>query len=123
MYCSPTFQGLPHIKSGKLKALGVTGTKPSPAIPQVMPISAQGLPDVVVSTWYAAFAPAGTPPAILNKIRDSLRKVFNDADVRQKLDAAALEPVWMDAAEVTAAVRSDLEKWMRVVKTLGIKTE
>src|SRR5437773_8939555 len=76
MYCSPAFQALPHLKSGKLKALGVTGSGPSPVIPEFMPISAQGLPDVIVSSWSAAFAPSGTPPAVLNKIRDALRKVF-----------------------------------------------
>src|SRR6267142_4844851 len=87
MYCSPTFQALPHLKSGKLKALGVTGTGPSPVIPEVVPISAQGLPEVIVSNWYAAFAPSATPPPILNKIRDALKRAFDDDDVRQKLAA------------------------------------
>ena len=123
MYCSPIVQALPHIKSGKLKALGVTGTKPSPAIPEVMPISAQGLPDVVFSNWYAAFAPSSTPPAILSKIRDSLKKVFDDAEVRQKVAGVGLNPVWMDAAAVTATIRSDLEKWTHVAQKAGIKAE
>jgi len=123
MYCSPTFQALPHLKSGKLKALGVTGTTPSTAIPEVMPISAQGLPDVIVSTWYATFAPSGTPPAVLNKIREALKRVFDDADVRQKLAGAGLDPIWMDAAELAATIRSDLEKWTRVAKATGIRTE
>src|SRR5204862_2540946 len=65
MYCSPAFQALPHIKSGKLKALGTTGTRPSSVIPDVMPLSAQGLPDVLASNWYAAFAHSNTPTAIL----------------------------------------------------------
>jgi len=123
MYCSPTFQALPHLKSGKLKALGVTGTGPSPVIPEVVPISAQGLPDVIVSNWYAAFAPSATPPAVLNKIREALKKVFEDAGVRQKLAGAGLDPVWMDAAELAATIRSDLEKWTRVAKLAGIKAE
>src|SRR6266568_4295000 len=123
MYCSPAFQALPHLKSGKLKALGVTASGPSPVIPEVMPISAQGLPDVIVSSWYAAFAPSGTPPAVLNKIRDALRKAFDDADVRQKLAGVGLDPIWMDGAELAATIRSDLEKWRRVVRETGIKTE
>jgi tripartite-type tricarboxylate transporter receptor subunit TctC len=123
MYCSPIFQALPHLKSGKLKALGVASTRPSPVIPEVMPISAQGLPDVFASTWYAAFAPSATPPAVLDKIRDALKKVFDDADVRQKLAGAGLEPIWMDATEVTAMIRSDLEKWTRVAKLAWIKAE
>jgi len=123
MYCSPTFQALPHLKSGKLIALGVAGTRPSPIVPEVLPLSAHGLPDVKASTWYAAFAPSATPPAVLNKIRDALKKVFDDADVRQKLAGVGLEPIWMDAAEVTATIRSDLEKWARVAKATGITTE
>ena len=123
MYCSPAFQALPHLKSGKLRALGVTGSGPSPVIPEVMPISAQGLPDVIVSSWYAAFAPSGTPPTILNKIRDALRKVFDDADVRQKLAGVGLDPIWMDEVELAATIRSDLEKWTRVAKAMGIRTE
>jgi tripartite-type tricarboxylate transporter receptor subunit TctC len=123
MYCSPAFQALPHLKSGKLKALGVTASGPSPVIPEVMPISAQGLPDVIVSSWYAAFAPSGTPPAVLNKIRDALRKIFDDADVRQKLAGVGLDPIWMDGVELAATIRSDLEKWGRVVRETGIKTE
>jgi tripartite-type tricarboxylate transporter receptor subunit TctC len=123
MYCSPAFQALPHLKSGRLKALGVTGTRPSPVIPEVMPISEQGLPEVIVSTWYAAFAPSGTPPAVLDKIRDALKKVFDDAGVRQKLAGAGLDPIWMDATELAATIRSDLEKWTRVAKATGITTE
>lgn len=123
MYCSPAFQALPYIKSGKLKALGVTGTRPSSVIPEVMPISAQGLPDVILSTWYAAFAPSGTPPAVLNKIRDSLKKVFDEVDVRQRLAALGLDPIWMDAAALTTTIRADIEKWTRVAQKARIKSE
>ena len=101
----------------------MTGSGPSPVIPEVMPISAQGLPDVIVSSWYAAFAPSGTPPAVLNKIRDALRKVFDDTDVRQKLAGVGLDPIWMDGAELAATIRTDLEKWTRVAKSMGIRTE
>lgn len=123
MYCSNLFQAVPHIKSGKLKAIGVTGTKPSPVIPEVIPISAQGLPDVVFSNWYAVFAPSSTPPAILNKIRGSLKDIFDDAEVRQRVAGVGLDPVWMEAAAVTATIRSDLEKWTRVAQKAGIKAE
>lgn len=123
MVVSPISQALPHIKTGKLKPLAVTGTKPSPVIPEVMPISAQGLPDVEVSSWFAVFANAGTPPAVVNKIRNSLKTIFDDADVRQKLSTAGLDPIWMDGAALTAAIESDLEKWMRLVRAAGIKAE
>jgi tripartite-type tricarboxylate transporter receptor subunit TctC len=123
MYCSPAFQALPHLKSGKLKALGTTGTRPSSVIPDVMPISAQGLPDVVASNWYAAFAHSNTPTAILDKIRDSLKRAFDDDVVRQKLAGVGLDPIWMDASALTATISSDLEKWARVAQKAGIRTE
>jgi tripartite-type tricarboxylate transporter receptor subunit TctC len=121
MYCSPVFQALPHVRSGKLKALGVTSAKPSPALPEVATMSAQGVPDAVVPTWYAVFAPSGTPPAILGKIRDSLRRAFDDQEVRRKLAGVALDPVWMDEDALATTVRSDLEKWTRVARTVGIR--
>ena len=123
MYCGPIFQGLPHVKSGKLKALGVTGAKPSSSLPELAPLSVQGLPNVIVSYWYGVFAPVGTPSATLTKIRDSLKEVFNDTDVRQKLAGAGLDPLWMDGNEFAAAIRADLDKYTRLVKTAGIKPE
>ena len=123
MFCGPIFQGLPHVKSGQLKALGVTGAKPSSSLPELAPLSVQGLPNVIVSYWYGVFAPAGTPPAILNKIRDSLKKAFDDTDMRQKLAGAGLDPLWLDGNELAAAIRADLDKYTRVVKTAGIKAE
>jgi len=124
MFCSPIFQALPHIKSGKVKALGVTGAKPASVIPEVPPISAQGVPSLVFgNSWYAAFAPSGTAPEVLNKIRDALRKAFDDPDVRERLTRAGLEPVWMGQEQLAAAIRSDLERWTRVAKAAGIRNE
>ena len=119
MYCSPAFQALPHIKSGKLKALGVTSAIPSPLMPEVRPLAAQGLPRVVVSTWYGVFARFGTPPAVLHKISDSLKRIFDDTDVRQKLSVVGLEPTWMNATELDETVRSDIEKWTKVARSVG----
>lgn len=123
MYCSPAFQALPHLKSGKLKGLGTTGTKPSPLIPEIRPISEQGLPDVITSIWYAAFAPSNTPAPILDKIRDALKQVFDDAHVRQRLVDVALDPIWLDQAALAAAVGADIAKWAEVAKKAGIRTQ
>jgi tripartite-type tricarboxylate transporter receptor subunit TctC len=123
MYCSPTFQALPHIRSGKLKALGITGAKPNSLIPGVAPLSAQGLPDAVFAFWFAAFAPSGTSPEVLKKIRDALKRAFDDSDVREKLASLGLDPIWMDEVQLASSIRSDLERWTRVAKTAGIKPE
>ena len=116
MYCSPIFPALPHIKSGKLRALGVAATTPSAVIPDVLPFPAQGLPDVIISTWEGAFAPSGTPQPVLDKVRDSLKELFADAEVREKVAATGLDLIWMDTPAFTEAIRSDLEKWTRVVQ-------
>jgi tripartite-type tricarboxylate transporter receptor subunit TctC len=123
MYCSPAFQALPHVRSGKLIALGTTGAQPSPLFPAVRPMSSQGLPEVVLSIWYAAFAHANTPPSILTKIRESFKKVFDDAEVRQRLAAVALDPIWVDAAQLSALIATDIEKWTAFVQKAGIKSE
>jgi len=123
MYCSPTFQALPHITSGKLRALGVTSAKPSPLIPEVVPLSAQGLPDAVLGIWYAAFAPSNTPAPIVNKIRDALQRAFDDAQVRQRLADVALDPIWLDHAALTATIAADIAKWTEVARKAGIRTE
>jgi tripartite-type tricarboxylate transporter receptor subunit TctC len=123
MYCGPLFQALPHVKSGRLTALGVTGAKPSPAFPELAPLSAQGLPSVVISYWFGVFAPSRTPPPILKRLRESLQKVFDDSEVRGQLAGVGLDPCWIEADALAAAIGSDLEKWTRVVKTVGIKAE
>ena len=123
MYCSPVFQALPHIKSGKLRALGVTSPKTPATMPEVAPISEQGLPDVFVVTWYALFANSGTPPEIRAKIGDALKRAFNDAGVREKLAGAGLDPIWLDPAGVAARVDTELETWTRLVTNLGITVQ
>jgi tripartite-type tricarboxylate transporter receptor subunit TctC len=121
MYCGPAFQALPHVRSGKLKALGITGTKPSPLAPDLQPISQQGLPDVVVSTWYGLFAPANTPAPALEKVRTGVRQVFADPQVRERLASVGLDPIWMDGAELTTTIRTDLEKWTKLAHDAGIR--
>ncbi len=79
MFCGPIPVGLPHVKAGKLRALGVTGTKPSPLAPELAPLSAT-YPGVVLSNWYAVFAPPRTPAAVVRFLQDELEKVYADAE-------------------------------------------
>jgi len=113
----------PIQERGTRNAGGARRGKPSSSLPELAPLSVQGLPNVIVSYWYGVFAPVGTPSATLTKIRDSLKEVFNDTDVRQKLAGAGLDPLWMDGNEFAAAIRADLDKYTRLVKTAGIKPE
>jgi tripartite-type tricarboxylate transporter receptor subunit TctC len=121
MYCSPSFQALPHVRSGKLKALGTLGPKPSPLSPDIPSIAEQGMPEVVVSTWYGLFAPAGTPAGALEKIHAGLKSAFDDAQVRQRLANAGLESIWIDGVDFRKAIASDLAKWTKLARDTGLR--
>jgi tripartite-type tricarboxylate transporter receptor subunit TctC len=122
MFCGPITQGLPHVKSGKLRALGVTGAKASPLLPELKPLAAT-YPGLVVSNWYAVFAPPKTPPAVLAFLRAELKRTYDDPEVRKRLESAGMDSLWLEPAQVTAAIDRDLVKWSGVVKAANIKAE
>jgi tripartite-type tricarboxylate transporter receptor subunit TctC len=114
----------PHVKSGKLKALGVTGSKRSPAAPQLPTVAEAGdLKGYEVYEWNALFAPAGTPADIIERMQREAAKAVNAPDVREKLAALGNEPVGGTAAELERLRRADLEKWTAVIKRAGIKLD
>jgi tripartite-type tricarboxylate transporter receptor subunit TctC len=111
---------LPHVKSGRLRALGVTSAKRSAATPDVPTLMESGVPDFDYSTWYALFVPAGTPPAIIDKLNHVTRQALAAEDMKQKFDAQGVEP-WSDtAAELGAYLRAETEKWGKVVRAAGV---
>jgi tripartite-type tricarboxylate transporter receptor subunit TctC len=121
LFFGPIPQGLPHVRAGKIKALAMTGTKPSPLMPEVKPFVALGYPTIIVSTWYGALAPKGTPATVIEKVRDGLRKVMDDAEVRGRLGKVGLEVEWMDGPELARAIDADLRRWSAVGKKVGLK--
>jgi len=119
----PIAQGAPHVKAGKLAALGVTGVTPSPLLPGVKPLVAQGFPGLVVSNSYPVMAPAGTPDAVTAKIRAGLERFISDATVRSRLEAAGIEPVWEgDPQRVAAELAADRKRWSELAKRAGIQS-
>jgi tripartite-type tricarboxylate transporter receptor subunit TctC len=122
VFCGPIPVGLPHVKAGKLYALGVTGAKPSPLVPGLAPLSAT-YPDVVLSNWYGVFAPARTPAAIVQFLQGELEKVYADQVVRERLAGIGLDPVWMSGPELAKAIETDGARWARVVKDANIRAE
>jgi tripartite-type tricarboxylate transporter receptor subunit TctC len=122
VFCGPIPVGLPHVKAGKLHALGVTGAKPSPLVPGLAPLSAT-YPDVVLSNWYAVFAPARTPAAVVQFLQAELEKVYADAAVRERLAGIGLDPVWMPGPQLAKAIETDGERWARVIKSANIRAE
>ena len=117
----PIAQGLPQVKAGKLRALGVTGPNPSPLLPGVKPLVEQGFPGLLVFNFYPVLAPAKTPDAITQKVHAGLKAVMSDANVRSRLEAAAIEPVWDDGPQVAAALKSDRMRWSALAKRANIQ--
>jgi tripartite-type tricarboxylate transporter receptor subunit TctC len=111
---------LPHVKSGRLRALGVTSAKRSPATPDVPTLIESGVRDFDYSTWYALFVPAGTPRAVVDKLNRATREALAAEDMKQKFDAQGVEAWSSTAAELGAYLRAETEKWGKVVRAANI---
>jgi tripartite-type tricarboxylate transporter receptor subunit TctC len=117
----PIPQGVPHVKAGKLRALGVTGPLPSPLLPGVKPLVDQGFPGLLVFNWYGVLAPAKTHDAAVETIRSSLRQVMDDAPLRARLSELGIEPVWDEPATVAKAIAADLARWGQLARVAKIE--
>jgi tripartite-type tricarboxylate transporter receptor subunit TctC len=123
LYFANMASGLPHVKSGKLKALAMTGSKRSGAMPELPTVAESGMPGYQVYEWNAIFAPAGTPPAIFNRLQSEIAKVVKLPEVRDRMLALGGEIVASSPAELGAWVREQTASWARVVKAGNIKAE
>ena len=123
MMVSTFASALPHVKSGRMRALGVTTAKRSPAAPDVPTLIEGGVAGYDYSTWYGLLAPAGTPKPIIDMLNATNRKVLTRDDIKQRLESQGVDPIVNTAAEFTAYVKSETEKWGKVVKATGAKAE
>ena len=114
---------VPMVKSGKLKALGITSRKRSPVLPDVRPIAEQGLPEYESSTWYGIFAPVATPQAILARLNTDLVQIANSTDVRERFASQGGEARASTREEFAALIATDLRRWQTVVKAAGLRAE
>ena len=112
-----------HIKSGKVKALAVTGGKRSASMPQLPTIAEAGLPGYEVYEWNALFAPAGTPPEIIERMQREVVKALALPDVRERLAGLGAEIVGGTGAELDSFRRSELTKWAAIIKRAGLKAD
>ena len=111
---------LPHLGTGKLKALATIGAVRSPAVPELPTVAEAALPGFKSRDWIGIFAPAGTPPAVVAKLNAEIIKAMNSADMRTRLDAGGARPSSFSPVEFAAFVRSEREDWGKVVKQAGI---
>jgi tripartite-type tricarboxylate transporter receptor subunit TctC len=121
MFC-PINSALPHIRSGKLKALGTTGTKRLELLPNV-PTIAETVPNYESDIWIGMVAPSKTPPAIINKLNAELRRSLALPDVRDKLAEQGIYVETSSAADFTKLIASDQKRWAAVIKAANIVPE
>lgn len=114
---------MPHIKTGKVKALAVTSARRSLILADLPTIAEAGVPDYVVDNWYGASAPARTPPEIVRRLNAEIARALASPDVREGLLRDGAEPVGSSTAAFTAVVGNDFGIWRRVVQDAGIKAE
>jgi tripartite-type tricarboxylate transporter receptor subunit TctC len=114
---------LPQIKAGRLKALGVTGSVRSPALPDVPTIQESGLPDFNGNTWLGMVAPAGTPREIVMRLSVETSKVLNAPDMRERLLAQGVEPVGSTPEQATAHLEAEMKRYAAAVKASGAKVD
>lgn len=113
---------MPHIKAGKLIALGVTGEKRSAQLPDV-PTIASILPGYAAESWFVLMAPAGTPPAIVNKVSAEVDKILKKPEVIERFKGLGAEPVGGTPEQLGQFITAETRKWSQVVKASGAKID
>ena len=114
---------LPHVKSGRLRALAVSSATRVSQLPDVPTFAEAGFPGVDDDTWIGIFLPAGTSPAIVQKLNEAVNQALRSPDIRERLDGLAFEPVGGSPQQTATYVKAEIEKWGRVVRAGNITAQ
>jgi tripartite-type tricarboxylate transporter receptor subunit TctC len=117
--CTSPLPAMPHVKSGKLRALAMTSPKRASFAPDI-PAVAETLPGYQSTLWYALYVPKGTPPAIVKRLHDDTVKVVRSRDVSQQLESQGAEPVGNSPEALQKFVQTEIAQWTRLVKQAKI---
>jgi tripartite-type tricarboxylate transporter receptor subunit TctC len=122
MMCDNLGVSLPHVKSGRLRALAVASRARSPSLPEV-PTLAQTLPGFEAVAWFGVVAPPRTPAAIAEKVAAGVREALKSPDVLKRLADLSAEPMALTPSETAAFMKQETERWGRVIRTAGVKLD
>jgi len=114
---------VPFVKAGKVRPIAVTSLKRSPALPDVPTVAELGYKDFEANTWFAVFAPAKTPPALLDQLNAEINKALGAKAVQDRFAILSLEATRMDRPQLRRYVESEVAKWGKLVKELNVKAE
>lgn len=114
---------LPHAKSGKVRALAVTGAKRSPAAPDLPTVAENGLPGYAFDVWYGVFASSKTPRPIINKINTDANAALRDAETIRRFAGAGVDLIGGGVDETNQYLRAEMGKWAKVIREAGIKAD
>lgn len=114
---------LPHIQAGKVRALAVTSAKRSAALPDTPTLQEAGVPGFDVASWQAVYAPAGTPPAVVQRLNSEIEKILAMPDVKARLDTLGLVHTANTPEQFAAFGKAEIAKWVKVVKDGKVKPE
>jgi len=120
---STILSALPHVKNGRIRALGVTSAKRATVAPDIPTVAETGVPGYEVVQWYGILAPAATPRDVIAKIHAATVRVLQDPAIQAHFVADGGDPVGGTPEEFSAVIRADLQKWGKVVKDMGYKPE
>jgi tripartite-type tricarboxylate transporter receptor subunit TctC len=120
--CTSPLPSMPHVKSGRLRALGMTSLKRSPAYPDVPAVS-ETVPGYESTLWYALLAPARTPPAIIKRVHAETVKALAAPQMREQLQALGATPVGNSPQELQTFIVKEIQMWTRLVKQANIKLD
>lgn len=112
-----------HVEAGKLKPIAVTSLKRQANLPDVPTLDESGLKGFDVDAWYALYAPAGTPPDIVRKINEALRRTLADPEVRKRLTDLGIEPFYATPEDTHRLARSDRERWGKVIREENVRID
>ncbi|MGZ5093123.1 MAG: Bug family tripartite tricarboxylate transporter substrate binding protein [Burkholderiales bacterium] len=114
---------LPHVRSGKLRALAVTTLMRSTVTPEIPTVSESALPGYTITTWHGLIAPAATPRDIVNRLSSETARTLESAEIKEKFLALGAEPTPSTPEQFRAFIKSETDKWAKVVKAAGLKPE